>query len=72
MHGNVSEWCEDWYEESLSGGDDPKGPSAGPCRVFRGGFWYSSASYCRSADRGYRNPAFGGSYDAFRIVRVLL
>ena len=71
MHGNVYEWCEDWYEKSLSGGDNPKGPSAGSLRVIRGGDWYNCASNCRSADRrGFpadRNDSLG-----FRIVRVLL
>ena len=71
MHGNVYEWCEDWYEKSLSGGDNPKGPSAGSYRVLRGGGWGYYASYCRSAYR-YRYPAFRLSSYGFRIVRVLL
>ena len=73
MHGNVWEWCEDWYEDLLSGGNDPKGPSAGSYRVIRGGNWYGYASFCRSADRTYRNPTGSGyRYGGFRIVRVLL
>jgi len=71
MHGNVWEWCEDWYTESLSGGDDPKGPSAGSYRVLRGGNW-RSASGCRSASRLYSSPASRDGYCGFRIVRVLL
>ena len=72
MHGNVWEWCEDWHEDSLSGGDDPKGPSAGSGRVLRGGNWYYSASYCRSARRFNLYPTCRRFYSGFRIVRVLL
>ena len=71
MHGNVYEWCSDWYEEKLSGGGDPVGPNAGSTRVIRGGNWRYNASYCRSA-RGYSSPSYRGPYNGFRIVRVLL
>ena len=71
MHGNVDEWCEDWYEESLSGGNDPKGPSAGSNRVDRGGNHHDFASNCRSAFRSSGGPN-RNSILGFRIVRVLL
>ena len=60
MHGNVWEWCLDWYTLSLPGGSvtDPKGPSSGSSRVLRGGFWYSYAGYCRSANRDYFRPDY--------------
>ena len=72
MHGNAWEWCEDWHEDSLSGGNDPKGPSAGSDRVIRGGCWNNYASCCRSADRRYSTPTNRSCYNGFRIVRVLL
>ena len=73
MHGNVWEWCEDWHEDSLSGGNDPKGPSAGSFRVIRGGLWDRPASDCRSAFRvNCHFPTYRGRSFGFRIVRVLL
>jgi formylglycine-generating enzyme required for sulfatase activity len=70
MHGNVSEWVQDWYGAYPSGmGTDPTGPSSGSRRVVRGGSWHSSASVCRSAFRYSRTPgSFGGNL-GFRLVR---
>jgi formylglycine-generating enzyme required for sulfatase activity len=54
MHGNIYEWCQDWYEKNYylnSPRSNPKGPSSGSGRVIRGGSWYLNASTCRSADR---------------------
>ena len=70
MSGNVWEWCQDWYEEKLSGGSDPSGPDSGADRVVRGGSWSLFASLCRVA---YRNKCFDPPYSSliigFRIVR---
>lgn len=57
MHGNVLEWCADWYEDTHKGGTDPVGPSSGISRVFRGGDWIKRPSVCRAA---YRNGSFPG------------
>jgi formylglycine-generating enzyme required for sulfatase activity len=52
MHGNVWEWVQDWYGDYSSASvTDPKGPSAGSMRVFRGGSWRYSARLCRAANR---------------------
>jgi len=53
MHGNVCEWCSDWYGEKLPGGTDSVGPEGGSFRVARGGSWELSPDGCRSA---YRDP----------------
>ena len=76
MHGNVWEWCLDWWSDRLSGGIalDPQGPDTGSDRVFRGGSWYQSMwvdigrpGHCRSAVRGYYSSGRGAAV-GFRAV----
>lgn len=71
MHGNVHEWCRDWYNGDY-GEDaiDPVGPSSGSCRVFRGGSWLSYAQYCRSAYRSRNRPDYDDTYLGFRLALV--
>ena len=73
MHGNVWEWCLDWWTSSLSAATDPTGASSGSSRVGRGGSWCYDAYYCRSACRYYRyfNPSFSSNYLGFRLSRTL-
>ena len=57
MHGNVLEWCSDWYGDVLSGGVDPAGLEEGLYRVNRGGSWWGIPGFCRSADRNDSIPS---------------
>ena len=77
MHGNVAEWCNDFYAESYEHGEgalDPSGPASGEERVLRGGSWKSSPDSCRSSARyseppGFADVCFGYEAYGFRCVR---
>ena len=71
-HGNVWEWCLDWYQAALEGGSDPDGADSGSNRVLRGGGWDYDASRCRSAYRYVNNyPSTRYRNIGFRLVRTL-
>jgi formylglycine-generating enzyme required for sulfatase activity len=69
MHGNVVEWCSDWYGKYPKGAvSDPGGPDEGSGRVERGGYFGGGAQFCRSAFRYGRVPSYRGGCLGFRVA----
>lgn len=68
MHGNVMEWCRDWYGDKLPGGRDPEVTEPGKRRVIRGGSWAWIGDDCRSASRLATPPSYGDQVIGFRLA----
>ena len=73
VHGNIYEWCWDWWSGSYPTGTvtDYVGPSSGTDRVYRGGCFNSTPRSCRSASRAYCHPSNSHSRLGFRLVRTV-
>jgi formylglycine-generating enzyme required for sulfatase activity len=75
LHGNVWEWCQDWWAVdyyAVSPLDDPTGPKGGSYSVCRGGSWYDGASDCRASyRRRWGAPGFRGGMQGFRLARAV-
>jgi formylglycine-generating enzyme required for sulfatase activity len=70
MHGNILEWCQDWYGDySSSAQADPTGPETGTYRVLRGGYFYYFARSTRPAYRISSLPDFRDYYIGARLLR---
>ena len=71
MSGNISEWCSDWYFNSYANNGDrvnPKGPSSGVAKVYRGGSWDDKAMNCRVSKRFSMNPIFKNKLVGMRLA----
>ena len=68
MHGNVLEWCHDWFAKTDGQAVDPKGPPNGSFKVLRGGCWFFYERDCRSAYRLKREPSIRNCIYGFRLA----
>ena len=74
MHGNLWEWCADWYDADYyknSPRQDPTGPASGTVRVARSGCWNEGLRTCRAADRSKGVPSYRSSGVGIRVLLAL-
>jgi formylglycine-generating enzyme required for sulfatase activity len=69
MHGNVEEWCSDYYRDKLPGGQNPSGATTG-MPIYRGGSWRDLSRDCRSACRSRAVPGYSFDNLGFRVALV--
>jgi formylglycine-generating enzyme required for sulfatase activity len=72
IHGNVFEWCSDWYGQTYyaeSPATDPPGPATGDYKVRRGGSYSRTDAFCRSAFRLWNGPEDQLEFIGLRLVR---
>jgi formylglycine-generating enzyme required for sulfatase activity len=71
LHGNVWEWCQDWWKDDYykhSPKTDPAGPERGSARVLRGGSFRNDPDSLRCSSRSNYDPDIRGHYIGFRVV----